>query len=54
MHSLYGHRIFGRKAYGRIIGIILGVGAVGVVIGPTGAGWIYDVTGSYHLVWLIL
>lgn len=45
---------FGRRAYGRILGIVLGVGAAGGIIGPTGAGWIYDTTGSYHLVWLIL
>jgi OFA family oxalate/formate antiporter-like MFS transporter len=45
---------FGRRAYGRILGIVLGAGAVGGIIGPTGAGWIYDTTGSYHLVWLIL
>ncbi len=45
---------FGRRAYGKILGVILGAGAIGGIIGPTGAGWIYDTTGSYHLVWPIL
>jgi MFS family permease len=45
---------FGRASFGKLIGIILGAGAFGGIVGPTMGGWIYDITGSYHMVWLIL
>jgi MFS family permease len=44
---------YGRKSFGKLIGILMGFGAVGGVIGPTGAGWVFDRMGSYHLVWLV-
>jgi MFS family permease len=45
---------FGRKNYGKLIGIILGAGAVGGIVGPTGAGWMYDNFGDYQLFWMVL
>jgi len=44
---------YGRNFFGKLIGIMMGFGAGGGVIGPTGAGWVFDRTGSYHFVWLV-
>lgn len=44
---------FGRNALGRLLGIVMGSAAIGGVIGPTLAGWVYDTTGSYRQIWLI-
>ena len=43
---------FGRDAFGKMIGIIMGSGAIGGIIGPTLAGWVFDTQGSYHPIWL--
>ena len=43
---------FGRVSFGRVLGIISGMGAIGMVIGPAVAGWTFDTVGSYHPVWL--
>ncbi len=45
---------FGRKAFGTIVGVMQGIGAVGGILSPVFAGWIYDVRGSYQLAWLAL
>jgi MFS family permease len=45
---------FGRSNFGTIFGFIIGIGAVGVVVGPTLAGWAYDYWGSYQVIWLLL
>ena len=44
---------FGRKSLGKMLGIIMGSAAMGGVIGPTLAGYIFDTTGSYRPVWFI-
>lgn len=44
---------YGRKFFGKLIGIMMGFGAGGGVIGPTAAGWVFDKAGTYHLVWLV-
>ena len=44
---------FGRNSFGKILGINMGFGAIGGIIGPTLAGWVFDSMGAYHLVWLI-
>ena len=44
---------YGRGALGKMLGIIMGSAAMGGVIGPTLAGWVYDTTGSYRQIWLI-
>ena len=45
---------FGRNSFGKIIGVIMGSGAIGGIIGPTLAGWVFDTLGSYHLIWFVL
>jgi MFS family permease len=43
--------IFGTRNFGTILGLIATVGMLGGLISPVFAGWVFDVTGSYHLVW---
>ena len=43
---------FGRYSFGKIVGIVMGAGALGGVIGPTFTGFAFDIFQSYHLVWL--
>jgi len=45
---------FGRDSFGKILGILMGSAAIGSIIGPTLAGWVFDTLGSYHVVWLVL
>ena len=42
---------FGRQSFGKLLGITLGSASVGGIIGPTLAGWAFDVLGSYDIVW---
>jgi sugar phosphate permease len=44
---------FGMAFFGKLLGIIGGIAAVGGVLGPFLAGWTYDTLGSYHPIWLI-
>ena len=44
---------FGRSNFGTLFGFIMGLVAMGGVIGPIIAGWIYDNWGSYHAAWLL-
>ncbi len=43
---------FGRAFFGKLLGIILGMGAMVGVIGPSVAGWTFDNLGAYRPVWL--
>ncbi len=43
---------FGRASFGRVIGLILGLAAIGGVIGPSAAGWTFDNMGGYRPIWL--
>lgn len=45
---------FGRLAFGRLLGLMMGIAAVGSMIGPTLAGFIFDTTGSYYYTWIPL
>ena len=45
---------FGRAAFGRLIGLVMGASAIGGLIGPTLAGYLFDTTGSYTFTWIIL
>jgi MFS family permease len=45
---------FGRQAFGRLLGIVMGAAAAGGMIGPTLAGFIFDTTGSYYYTWVSL
>jgi len=44
---------FGRDFFGKMLGILMGSAAVGGIIGPTVAGWVFDTLGSYQVIWLI-
>jgi MFS family permease len=43
---------FGRRAFGTIQGITMGLMTVGHIIGPSMAGWAFDTMASYRGVWL--
>ncbi|MFC1942798.1 MFS transporter [Chloroflexota bacterium] len=45
---------FGKRKFGSIFGIITGFGALGSVLGPLFAGWVFDQWGSYQIAWLTL
>jgi MFS family permease len=45
---------FGRAAFGRLLGLVMGASAVGGIIGPTLAGYLFDTTGSYIFTWILL
>jgi OFA family oxalate/formate antiporter-like MFS transporter len=45
---------FGRGAFGRLIGLVTGAAALGGIIGPTLAGFIFDTTGSYYITWIAI
>ena len=45
---------YGKENFGKYLGIMMGFGACGGIIGPTTAGWVFDMTGSYYFVWLAL
>ena len=44
---------FGREAFGKILGIMTALTAIGGSIGPILAGWVFDTLGSYRLIWLV-
>jgi MFS family permease len=43
---------FGTASHGAIFGIIIFVSTIGGAIGPLLAGYVFDLTGSYHMVFL--
>ena len=45
--------LFGLSSHGTLFGIIFFGGTVGGAIGPPLAGYIFDVTGSYQLAFII-
>jgi len=45
---------YGRDSFGKLIGILMGSASIGGIIGPTLAGWAFDVLGSYRPFWFIL
>jgi len=46
--------LFGTGSHGLLFGIILFSGTLGGAVGPLMAGWTFDVTGSYRMVFLVL
>ncbi|MFH0768132.1 MAG: MFS transporter [Chloroflexota bacterium] len=42
---------FGTKSFGTILGLMALISMVGGLVSPVIAGWFYDTTGSYRLVW---
>jgi OFA family oxalate/formate antiporter-like MFS transporter len=47
-------RLFGISSHGVILGIVLFSGNFGGAVGPVVAGYIFDLTRSYQLVFLLL
>jgi sugar phosphate permease len=45
---------FGLKAFGAIQGLAFTIGTLGGLLGPVFAGWMYDVTESYRLAFVVL
>ena len=45
---------YGRYSFGKLMGVMMGISALGGIVGPTMAGWVFDQTGSYHAVWIFL
>lgn len=52
LRASYLRESYGKENFGKLLGITLGCGSMGGIIGPTSAGWVFDITGSYHFVWL--
>ncbi len=48
-----GREYFGRTNFGAIFGLVMGIGGLGSIIGPTAAGWVYDNFSSYQGIWLV-
>ncbi len=44
---------FRKDYFGKMLGIIMGLGSIGGIIGPTLAGWVFDTLRSYHFIWLV-
>jgi MFS family permease len=45
---------FGRKKFGSILGFMLGMTALGGIVGPLFAGWVFDYWASYRIAWFTL
>ncbi len=45
---------FGRERFGSIFGLIVGINALGGIVAPPVAGWVYDTRGNYEMVWIAL
>lgn len=54
VRPLFQAEYFGVRAFGAIQGLVFTVGTLGGIIGPVLAGWIFDLTDSYRLAFLIL
>ncbi|MFC1971085.1 MFS transporter [Chloroflexota bacterium] len=44
---------FGRSRFGTILGFIMAMSALGSILGPLFAGWVFDNWGSYNTAWII-
>ncbi|MFC1910398.1 MFS transporter [Chloroflexota bacterium] len=45
---------FGRGKFGTILGLAMGVLAIGIMAGPPLSGWVFDTFGSYEGAWFAL
>lgn len=45
--------LFGMRAHGAILGVVILIAAIGGAIGPLLAGTIFDLTGSYYIAFLV-
>jgi len=44
---------FGRSNFGTVFGLVMGISALGGIMGPPLAGWVYDNWGSYQSIWFV-
>jgi MFS family permease len=54
LHSVILREYFGTGNLGTIIGISVGITAVGLMAAPPLVSWILESTGSYRIVWIVL
>jgi MFS transporter, OFA family, oxalate/formate antiporter len=47
-------QFFGRANFGTVFGLMMGIGAIGSIIGSTLPGWVYDHWGRYQGIWYLL
>lgn len=45
---------FGRRSFGTVFGLIIGINMAGSIGGPALAGWVFDTWGSYQGIWLAM
>jgi len=45
---------FGRAHFGSIFGVLIGVNAIGGIVGPPAAGWVFDTLADYRIAWVVL
>jgi len=45
---------FGRSKLGTILGLAMGVLAIGIMAGPPISGWVFDIYGSYERAWFAM
>ena len=45
---------FGTRSHGAIFGVVVSVSTIGGAVGPVVAGYMFDVTGSYQAIFLVL
>ena len=54
LHSVILREYFGTVNLGTIVGISVGITAVGLMTAPPLVSWILESTGSYRIVWIVL
>jgi MFS family permease len=54
LHSVILREYFGTGNLGTIVGISVGITAVGLMAAPPLVSWILESTGSYRIVWIVL
>jgi sugar phosphate permease len=43
---------FGRRSFGKLLGVHMGIASIGGVVGPTLVGWFFDTWRSYQISWV--
>ncbi|NLE94443.1 MAG: MFS transporter [Dehalococcoidia bacterium] len=43
---------FGRTYFGGVFGLVIGINAIGGIVGPPVAGWVFDTWSDYRMVWM--
>ena len=54
MHSVLLRENFGTINLGSVIGFSVGITAIGLMVGPPLASWLYESFGNYRITWLVL